>query len=198
MTLILWKAPVVDDPDEAKALLEHWYETGDDSAFERSDDLATVYALLLREYPMDWENGADPWADGPDNSGRLLVLSLRWGGRSRIFADIPVLAKKYGLVLYDPQGPDVFLPSDLLEPGPIPKTTAFEWLKAFAIPAALAGLTYAAWLIPIGWLRWPAVIIAGFFTAAGLFVVGLMIAGVLGLIDDGDPPEPCKDEPTPL
>ena len=46
-----------------------------------------------------------------------------------------------------------------------------------------AGLTYAAWLIPIGWLRWPAVIVAGFFAAAGLFVLGAMIAAALGFID---------------
>ena len=34
MTLILWKAPLVEDGDEAKALIARWYETGDDSAFE--------------------------------------------------------------------------------------------------------------------------------------------------------------------
>src|SRR5688572_25456968 len=179
MTLILWKAPVVDDPDEAQALLECWYETGDDSAFEPSGDLATVYDLLLQQYPMDWEKGADPWADGPDNSGRLLVLSLRWGSESRILADIAVLAKKHELILYDPQGPDVFLPSDPLDPGPIPAPTVWEWFKGFAIAAVLVALTYAAWQIPIGWLRWPAVIIVGFFAAAGLFVVGAMIAGTL-------------------
>ncbi len=161
LTLILWKAPVVDDADEAQALLESWYETGDDSAFEPSDDLAAVYDLLLHNYPMDWEKGADPWADGPDNSGRLLVLSIRWGSQSRILADIAVLAKKYELILYDPQGPDVFLPGDPLELGPIPPATPWEWFKGFAIAAALVGLTYATWQIPIGWRRWPAVIGAG-------------------------------------
>jgi hypothetical protein len=30
MTLILWKAPVVDDPDEAEKRLGAWYETGDE------------------------------------------------------------------------------------------------------------------------------------------------------------------------
>ncbi|MGI8611212.1 MAG: hypothetical protein ACR2KH_02910 [Sphingomicrobium sp.] len=99
MMLILWKAPVVDDPDEAQALLETWYETGDDSAFEPSDDLAAVHDLLLQTYPMYREKGADPWADGADNTGRLLVLSIRWCAKCRILADIPVLAKKYELVL---------------------------------------------------------------------------------------------------
>src|SRR5215218_10475886 len=98
MTLILWKAPMVEDADQAQALLKTWYETGDDSAFEPSDELATVYRTLLNEYPMDWDKGADPWADGPDNTDRLLVLSIRWGAKSRILADIPVLAKKFELV----------------------------------------------------------------------------------------------------
>ena len=198
MTLILWKAPVVDDPDDAKALLETWYETGDDSAFEPSDDLAKVYELLLQNYPMDWEKGADPWADGPDNTGRLLVLSIRWGAQSRILADIAVLAKKYELVLYDPQGPDVFLPSDPLDAGPVPPPTLWEWFKGFAIAAALVGITYAAWQIPNAWVRWPAVIVAGFFAAAGLFVVGAMIAGSLGFIDVDERHQPCKEDAPPL
>ena len=194
MTLILWKAPVVDDPDEAQALLEPWYETGDDSAFEPSDDLARVHDLLLHNYPLDGEDGANPWADGPDNTGRLLVLSIRWGERSRILADIPVLAKKYDLVLFDPQGPDLFLPSDPLEPGPTPPPTAWEWFKGFAIPVVLVAITYAAWQIPIGWIRWPAVIVAGFVAAAGLFVFFLMIAGALGFIDADERAEPCQDD----
>ena len=197
MTLILWKAPVVDDPDEAEALLKTWHETGDDSAFEPSDDLATVLDLLLQNYPVSSEKDSNPWADGPDNTGRLLVLDVRWGERNRLLADIPVLAKKYELILYDPQGPDVFLPSDPLEPGPIPPPTPWEWFKGFAIPVVLIGLTYAAWLIPWGWLRWPAVIVTGFVAAAGLFVFFLMIAGAFGFIGTDDEPEPCKtDAPT--
>jgi len=198
MTLILWKAPLVDDADEAQALLKTWYETGDDSAFEPSDDLETVYTLLINNYPLNGENEDSPWADGPEYDGRLLVLSLRWGGRSRILADIPVLAKKYELMLYDPQGPDVFLPSDPLEPGPIPPHTAWQWFKGFAIPVALIALTYAAWQIPSGWLRWPAVIVAGFLAAAGLFVFYLMVAGELGWIDTDDRPGPCQDDAPPL
>src|SRR5688500_5248592 len=198
MTLILWKAPVVEDPDEAQALLKTWYETGDDSAFEPSGDLAKVYDLLLQNYPMDWDKGADSWADGPDNTGRLLVLSLRWGGQSRILADIPVLAKKYELILYDPHGPDVFLPADQLEHGRIPPPTLWEWFKGFASAVVLVGLTWAAWQIPIGWLRWPAVIVAGFFAEAGLFVVGAIIAGSLGWIDVDQRPGPCQDDAPPL
>jgi hypothetical protein len=184
MTLILWKAPVVDDPDEAKALLTPWYINGDDSAFEPSSELAAMLDKLLRNYPYDPQSDSSPWAEEPENTGRLLDLSIRWGGDGRILADITALARLHDLVLYDPQGPDVFLSTDPIEElTEIPPPTAWEWFKSLAIPAALLALTYAAWLIPIGWIRWPAVIVAGFFLAAGLFVSGLMIAAALGFIN---------------
>jgi hypothetical protein len=198
MTLILWKAPLVDDEDEAQALLEPWYETGDDSTFEPSDDLAAVHDLLLRDFPLDGQGDAGPWADGPENSGRLLVLSVRWSADNRLLAAIPVLAKKYELILYDPQGPDLFLPSDPLEPGSVELPTPWEWFKGFAIPVVLIGLTYAAWQIPWGWLRWPAVIVTGFVAAAGLFVFFLMIAGAFGFIGVDDEAKPCNDNAPPL
>jgi hypothetical protein len=202
MTLILWKAPVVDDPDEAKALLDAWYERGDDSAFEPSEDIALVADLLRSRWPDDYEAEPPdncPWADMPfEQSDRLLALHVRWGADDTAIAAIYVLAKKLGLVLYDPQGPDVFLPTDPIDLGPVPPPTLFEWFKGVAIAALLIGLTYAAWLIPIGWVRWPAVIVAGFLAAAGLFVVGAMIAGALGIVDVNAPSKPCNDDAAPL
>ena len=189
MTLILWKAPVVDDPDEAKALLTPWYVNEDESAFTPSADLQTVHDILLKQYPFDWDRGSDPWADPPQVTDRMLVLGIRWGTQSRVLADITALARKFDLVLYDPQGPDVFLSTDPIEElTEIPPPTAWEWFKSLAIPAVLLALTYAAWLIPIGWIRWPAVIVAGFFLAAGLFVSGLMIAAALGFINVNERP----------
>ena len=202
MTLILWKAPVVDDPDEAKALLKPWYEHGDDSAFEPSVDIARLADQLRTRWPDDFEAEAPdncPWADMPfEQSDRLLAIHIRWGADDVAIAAIYVLAKKHGLILYDPQGPDIFLPTDPIDPGPVPPPAASEWLKACAIAAVLVGLTYAAWLIPIGWLRWPAVIVAGFFAAAALFVVGAMIAGALGIVDVDGPLRPCHEDEAPL
>jgi hypothetical protein len=177
MTLLLWKAPVVDDPDEAQRLLQPWYDHEDDSAFEPSDDLGIVLARLLERWPFDPETGSDPWADGPENTGRLLDLSISWSGDDRILAHITALARIYGLVLYDPQGPDVFLPTD-----PIEELTEFpgfklvDWLKIGAMVAALTGLTYAAWLIP-HWLKWLVVVVAGFFALAAWFVLVAMMFG---------------------
>jgi len=207
MTLILWKAPVVDDPDEAKKLLEPWYQSEDDSAFEPSPDIAEVADELRRLYPyrvltneetvaaMSEEERREyslealkeirgvehdgPWADLPfDQSERLLALDIRWSADPRVFADITALARVCGLVLYDPQGPDIILPTD-----PIEELTEFpgfklvDWLKIGAMVAALSAVTYAAWLIPIGWLKWPAVVVAGFFALAAWFVLVAMMFG---------------------
>ena len=202
MTLILWKAPLVEDADEAMALTEPWYQTEDDNAFEPSEDVARVAEELRSRWPDEYEDTPPencPWADMPFwQSDRLLALHIRWGADDAAIAAIYVLAKKYELVLYDPQGPDVFLPTDPLETGPTPPPTGWEWFKVFAIAAFLCGLTYAAWQIPIGWVRWPAVIVAGFLAAAGLFVVGAMIAGALGIINVDEPSGPCHEDAPPL
>jgi hypothetical protein len=202
MTLILWKAPVVDDPDEAHELLHDWHESGDDSAFEPSQDIARSADMLRSRWPDQYESEPPdncPWADLPfEQSDRLLAIHIRWGADDEAVAAIYVIAKKLGLVLYDPQGPDVFLPTDPLDPGPIPPPTVWEWFKGIAIAAFLCALTYAAWQIPIWWLKWPAVIVAGFVAAAGLFVVGAMIAGVLGIFDVNQGRKGCAEEQPPL
>src|SRR5215204_5367717 len=46
MTLILWKAPVVADVDEAERLIKPYYDSGDESAFLPSADLARVSSEL--------------------------------------------------------------------------------------------------------------------------------------------------------
>jgi hypothetical protein len=188
MDLFLWKAPITDDPDEAAALVERYLEQGDKDVFEPSEDVSRVLQIIRKNYPDDPEGGADessPWASWPiPDSDRLIELTIRWGGESRLPADVVVLARRFGLVLYDPQGPDVFLPTDPIEDlTSTSRTTPWEWAKICLMAGGLLALTYAAWLIPIGWIRWPAVIVAGFFAAAGVFVLGLMIASSLGFID---------------
>jgi len=230
MTLILWKAPMVEDADEAKALAEAWYEREDDSAFEPCPDLARVADELRCRWPwrelsneetvarmseeerqqyspeaLNEIRGVDepegsPWADLPFwQTDRLLALDIRWGADDEVVAAIYALARKCELVLYDPQGPDVFLPTDPLpSDDPTPPPTVREWLGLIAIAAVLCALTWAAWQIPIGWLRWPAVIIAGFVAAAGLFALGAAVAGTLGIIDVDEGRKPCADDQPPL
>ena len=66
------------------------------------------------------------------------------------------------------------------------RPTALDLLKAFAMVAVIAALTYAAWLIPIPWLRWPAVAIGVFFTIAALIVPYAMLVAPRGMSDDSD------------
>src|SRR5215210_1542357 len=145
MTLILWKAPVVDDPDEAQALIEAWGAHGDDSAFEPSEDIARVADALRSRWPDDYTDEPPencPWADMPfEQSDRLLALNIRWGADDAAIAAIYVLAREHGLVLYDPQGPDVFLPTDPLEPEAIPPPTAWDYVKAVLIVVPFAAAT---------------------------------------------------------
>lgn len=230
MTLIMWKAPVVEDADEAKALIHDWYESEDDSAFEPSTDIARVADELRRRWPyrlltneetvarmpeeerrqyspealkeirgFDEPDGS-PWADLPFwQSDRLLALDIRWSADDEVVTAIYALARKCELVLYDPQGPDVFLPTDPIEDlTEEPKATAKDWLGIIAMCAFLLAVTYAAWLIPIGWIRWPAVIVAGFLATAALFVLGALMAAALGLIDMSEGRKPCAEDKPPV
>jgi len=205
---MLWKGPVVVDPDEARRLTEAWYETEDDSAFEPSEDIAKVADELRRRWPyrllsneetvarMSEEERAQyspealaeirgvdepegsPWADLPFwQSDRLLVLDIRWGADDEVVAAIYALARATELVLYDPQGPDVFLPTDPIEDvTDFPGFKLMDWLKIGAMVATFSVITYAAWLIP-HWIRWPAVVFAGFWALVAWFVLGCMIFG---------------------
>lgn len=58
---------------------------------------------------------------------------------------------------------------------PLPPLTSAHWIKAFAMVAVIAALTYAAWLIPSPWLRWPAVAVGAFFTIAASIVPYAML-----------------------
>ena len=177
MTLILWKAPVVDDPDEAKALFEPYNEREDDSAFEPSEDIATVARELLRRFPY-----ADdaPWADfPPEQTDRLLLLSIRWGADNAILDAVVELAREYDLVLYDPQGPDVGIPGDPITTPDEPKlaTRVLGYIKILSIGLASAGVFWLGWRIEVPVLNWILMIIGGFVVSAVLFLFGILLFG---------------------
>ena len=70
-----------------------------------------------------------------------------------------------------------------IEPG---RPRAAEFLRSVAMVGVIGGMTYAASLIPIPWIRWPLVAIGLFLTAAALFVFYLMLAGGRDEPDDVD------------
>lgn len=179
MSLILWKAPVVYEAEEAEALLEPWYDRGDDSGFEASEDIARYADELLRRFPDDPStespDGGSPWADLPfEQSERLLFLSLRWSAGDDALDAIVDLAHQHELVLYDPQGPDIHVPDDLLESDDRPPRPA-DYARFALFGLASAGLLALGWWLTIPVLDVLLRVAGGFLTAVFLFVLIRMI-----------------------
>jgi hypothetical protein len=175
MTLVLWKAPVVADSDEAERLLQAYYDRSDDSAFEPSPAIATVSNELLRRFP---ESDDGPWADmPPEQTDRVLLLSIRWGAGNAVIDAIVELAREHGLVLYDPQGPDVTLPDDPVDVGPAPPPTLLDHLKIVGIGLAAAGVFWVGWRIDVPVLNWLLMVGGGFLVAVVIFLLWILLFG---------------------
>lgn len=173
MTLILWKAPVVNDSTQAEALLKPYYDHGDESAFESSADVARVSRELLRRFP-DADDG--PWGDAPpDDAERILMLDIRWGADDAVLDAITELAREHELVLYDPQSYDVHLPGDPIDTEPIPPPTLVDYLKFVPMAVAAAGVFLLGWWIDVPVLNWLLMIAGGFFFIAVMVIFGAML-----------------------
>lgn len=202
MDLYIWKGPVTDDPDEAQKLFDRYFDDKDESQFDASPAISAMSADLLKLYPAKVLRGEEalaamsdedrerarevpidevvfvegdvPWSDFPfDASDRLLIVSLPWSADDAL-ANVMRLAAEHDLLIYDPQGPSVHLPGDPLEAEPDQRATFADYLGIFRMVAFFAALTFGAWWIPVGWLRWPAMLVGGFLTAASLLVVFAM------------------------
>src|SRR4051812_46348888 len=175
MTLVLWKAPVVADSDEAERLLQAYYDRSDDSAFEPSADIAAVSNELLRRFP---EAPGGPWADfPPEQTERVLLLSIHWGADDAVINAIVDLAREHELILYDPQGPDVTLPDDPVDSGPSPRPTLLDHLKIVGIGLAAAGVFWLGWWIDIPVVEWVLMIGGGFLASVVVFLLGILLFG---------------------
>ena len=175
MTLLLWKAPVTDDPDVVERLVEPYYEHSDDSAFESSPDLAAFASELRARYP---EPGG-PWADGLNESDRILMLSIRWGAENSFIDAIVELAEKHELVLYDPQGgPDITLPGVEDTPAePDRPHSVVDYLKFVGMGMLAAGVFWLGWTIDVPVLNWILMIVGGFFVLVIVFLLVILRAG---------------------
>jgi hypothetical protein len=186
--------------EELRRLYPYWPISGEELVAAMSDEERSRYTeqglAELRESGSYRQGQGGPWSDLPfEQSDGLLVLNIRWSAHEGVLDDIIRIGRERELVIYDPQGPSIYLPTDPVdEPAEQTRATVRDWISIIALCAFLLGLTYAAWLIPIGWLRWPAVIVAGFFAAAGLFVLGGMIAAALGIIDVNEGRKPCAED----
>ncbi len=186
--------------EELRRLYPYWPISGEELVAAMSDEERSRYTeqglAELRESGSYRQGQGGPWSDLPfEQSDGLLVLNIRWSAHEGVLDDIIRIGRERELVIYDPQGPSIYLPTDPVdEPAEQTRATVRDWISIIALCAFLLGLTYAAWLIPIGWLKWPAVIIAGFVAAAGLFVLGGMIAAALGFIDVNEGRTGCAED----
>jgi hypothetical protein len=173
-TLIVWKAPPVEDEDAAARLLHDFYATGDESALEPSDDVAGFYDDLMALYPplegADVEDGdvAPSWSSTPERSDRVVCMNYGWSAPDALLDDIERLAREHGLVLYDPQGPYVLGPDD-------PQTEFVankrEILRVTLI--CLGGLLVAvgAWYASITVVSWVVIAVAGFLAVMAAYTL---------------------------
>lgn len=174
MTLTLWKAPVVCEADEARELLEPWYDREDDSALEPSEDIARVAQELLRRYPDDDETG--PWSDFPfGQTDRLLDLSIRWGADDAVLDTITELARRHRLLIYDPQGPDVHLPDDPAGPEEAEPVGFMGWVRLAFVALGSVGLLALGWWLPVPVLNWLLILVGGFLTSVCLFLFYILL-----------------------
>jgi len=196
MDLYLWKAPVTDDPDEAGALLDR-HLGGDETVFTPDPAIAAVAAELDRLYPWRWLSneetvaamseeerrrytpedlkqvrhieGGEPWSDLPfDQSDRLLILGIRWGTDNEVLDHIVRLGREHDLVIYDPQGPSVYLPDDPeeAESGPPEPLGPGAIIMAVCVTLLGALLIWAGWRLPVVVLNW-------LLIGLGVFVLGV-------------------------
>jgi len=174
MDLYLWKTPVVDDPDEARALVDRYFDDSDLSVFAPSGDIAAFADELRTHYPDDWETPPEtcPWSSWPfEQTDRLLILNIRWSADNAVLDTIVDLARKHDLVIYDPQGPAVYLASDPVDQPPDEPVTWRDQLSVWVMALGFSAVTAVAWMfIPWGWLRWP-VGLAGIFLSISAWIV---------------------------
>ena len=175
MSLVVWKAPVVVEADEAAELLRPYYDHGDDSGFEPSYELGLVVDELLRRFP-DQVDG--PWAEPPPRQAdRVLHLEIRWGADDAVVDAVTELAREHGLLLYDPRGPHVFLPLDPVALGPIPAPRLRDYFRISLMGVAALAVVWLGWRIGMPVLSWPLMIAGGFFFSVVLFLLGIMLFG---------------------
>jgi hypothetical protein len=79
--------------------------------------------------------------------------------------------------LYDPQGPDIHLPSDPVDSVPIPPPRLVDQLKVVLMGLAAAGIFWLGWRLDVPVLDWLLMIVGGFFLAVVVFLLGILIFG---------------------
>ena len=102
----MWGSPVPANVKEAGALIAR-----SSNAFEASPALAAFVADLLREFPSIVEDPKrSPWSVMPVPTERFLELNFSSRVKDADVLRVFALASQHGLIVYDPEGPSMYLP----------------------------------------------------------------------------------------
>ena len=112
-------APSIEEAGEIYAALCEGEAIPVAAGVSGSSAVAAFLAALDTQFPNldtlpDELVDDSPWASGFDASDRHVLLNFRWGEASDpAIAATVALAQAHGLVLFDPQGPQVHVPPSL-------------------------------------------------------------------------------------
>jgi hypothetical protein len=169
MSLVIWKAPVVTDEDDARALVDR--EDDDPTVFEASADVLAFYDALLARYPPLESYPEDElrdteayWSVTPERSDRIVSLDLQWRVSDAMLDDIQSLAREHELVLYDPQGPVVHAPG--AEDEPRRRDPAVVRQALFGTFVGVVGVALGL-VVPIAVLDWLMIGVGAFLVVMG-------------------------------
>lgn len=174
--LYVWKGPVVATGEEAGELVRRSFTEGD-VVFEPSPDVLRFYEELTERYPplesfpeaqLVAGTAVTYWSDSPERSNRVVSMSLQWRVPDGVVEYIGDLATKHGLILFDPQGPDVHRPGVPDERTPFGAQGAIQ-----ATIAGLAGLALAvaAWFVSIPILSGILIVVGLFFAVMAVYAL---------------------------
>jgi hypothetical protein len=135
---------------------------------------------LLRLFPHDASHDtaetASPWLDFPPReTNRLLLLNIHSGAEDDVLNEALDLANEHALVLYDPQGPNVYLPFRLQ-----PEDQGFDFVgyaKILLFGLGSVALFVAGWWLPVPVLNWLLMFVGGFLTSVVVFLLVILAGG---------------------
>ena len=180
--LYAWKAPRELEPKAAASLVGTWEEGGaepSEAPFEPSDDVGWFYRELLK----DGIPGLEALSDGvPDHSSRPIWLSTDPPAPARIVAmrfpssverddldGVYGLAAKYDLVLFEPRGPSLHLPLEVMAE----QATATFWpsgaIQAFVAGSVGVAIVVISWIVGIPILSWVGILIGAFMALGAVY-----------------------------
>src|SRR5512146_1563489 len=97
------------DAEQARAMAERCFRSAAHAEGEVDDRIAAFYEELCNRFPPDSPDS--PWMAALDAGIDHVIMNLSWSARSTPAIEaIQDLAAEHGLVLFDPQSEDAYLP----------------------------------------------------------------------------------------